>query len=211
MTVSQEKASFSTTIKQNWLMYSRPALAVAALFVGTVCAQAQTIRRGAPTGTSRVGAHYIWQGEDRGQSVDANLDLIPNFLLRGYHTRIEFDNATKGASSAVGLAITEAHPTGRYTLTYFKGWLDDGLVRHDRDSVELAWSRDISDSWEIEFSVTRYDNPTELAPSLVAPELTARFNSGTGFSLDFSWSTKDTLGGTDREEPTWSAGISYRF
>lgn len=211
MTVSQEKASLLTNNAQIKAMNTRPALAVTALLLGVVSVEAQSIRRGAPTGTSRVGAHYLWQGEDRGQSIDASLDLIPNFLLRGYHTRIEFDNATKGASSAVGLAITEAHPTGRYTLTYFKGWLDDGLIRHDRDSIELAWSRDISQSWEVEFSVTRYDNPTELAASLVAPELTARFNSGTGFSLDFSWSTKDTLGGTDRDDATWSAGISYRF
>lgn len=192
-------------------MTPRPALALAALLAATAVTEAQMVRRSAPTGTSRIGAHYLWQGDNEGQSVSASLDLVPNFLLRAYHTRVEFAGGATGAASAAGLALTETRESGRYSLTYYKGWHDDGLVRRDRDSAELAWSLDLSPSWEIELAVTRYDNPDDLAPALTAPSVTARYNSGGAFSLDLGWSSKDTLGGTDREDPTWTAGFSFRF
>lgn len=169
------------------------------------------VRRSAPTGTSRVGAHYLWQADNEGQSVSASLDLTANFLLRAYHTRIEFAGGAAGASSAVGLALTETRESGRYALTYFKGWHDDGLSRRDRDSVELAWSLDLGPSWEIELAVTHYDNPDDLAKDLTAPGVTFRYNSGGPFSVDLGWSSKDTLGGTGRDDQTWTAGFSFRF
>lgn len=174
---------------------------------------ASMARRTVQEGKSRVGASHIWRGDDTGISAEATLDLYNPFILRAYHTRIDFDaSGPTGSASGAGLGLREANASGKYSISYLWGRHDDGVLSQDRDSLEIAYAYDFSPSWELEVAHVRYDNPASLNGDLNATKLTFRYNSGSAFNLDLGWSSKDTLGGTQRSgDDTWSAGISYRF
>lgn len=174
---------------------------------------ASMARRTVQEGKSRVGASHIWRGDDTGISAEATLDLYNPFILRAYHTRIDFDaSGLTGSASGAGLGLREANASGKYSISYLWGRHDDGVLSQDRDSLEIAYAYDFSPSWELEVAHVRYDNPASLNGDLNATKLTFRYNSGSAFNLDLGWSSKDTLGGTQRSgDDTWSAGISYRF
>lgn len=174
---------------------------------------ASMARRTVQEGKSRVGASHIWRGDDTGISAEATLDLYNPFILRAYHTRIDFDaSGLTGSASGAGLGLREANASGKYSISYLWGRHDDGILTEDRDSLEIAYAYDFSPSWELEVAHVRYDNPASLNGDLNATKLTFRYNSGSAFNLDLGWSSKDTLGGTQRSgDDTWSAGISYRF
>ena len=174
---------------------------------------ASMARRTVQEGKSRVGASHIWRGDDTGISAEATLDLYNPFILRAYHTRIDFDaSGLTGSASGAGLGLRDANASGKYSISYLWGRHDDGVLTQDRDSLEIAYAFDFSPSWEMEVAHIRYDNPAALGGDLNATKVTFRYNSGSAFNLDLGWSSKDTLGGTERVgDDTWSAGISYRF
>ena len=194
-------------------MRSLPAALLALAATLPSLEAASMARRTVQEGKSRVGASHIWRGDDTGISAEATLDLYNPFILRAYHTRIDFDaSGLTGSASGAGLGLREANASGKYSISYLWGRHDDGILTEDRDSLEIAYALDFSPSWEMEVAHVRYDNPASLNGDLNATKLTFRYNSGSAFNLDLGWSSKDTLGGTQRSgDDTWSAGISYRF
>lgn len=206
---------FAASATQGNLLAMRPLpLACLALAAALPSLEAASMaRRTVQEGHSRVGASHIWRGDDTGISVDATLDLYDPVILRAYHTRIDFAaSGLEGSASAAGIGLREANATGKYSISYLWGRHDDGILTRDRDSLEIAYAFDFSPSWEMEVAHIRHDNPAALGGDLNATKVTFRYNSGTAFNLDLGWSSKDTLGGTERQgDDTWSAGISYRF